>query len=824
MKSRLTFTIIFLLILAQSLQSFGQATISGNVSSIYDDLPVQYVTVKLTGQHTYSAETDSLGNYFLNVEAGNYIVMFCYLGWDTITVDKVIQSPFILDTLITRTPYPVSYITAELLPDGKNCLVDWGQPSGPYELIYDDGTVDYYEIWEQAGGGYAIRVTPEVTPYTILGGRVFVGDGSYPPGGNFIGSQIKVGIIDADGAYGLPGTLIDTATIVVDNFGWVDFYGVFDTYFEDESFYLAIWQLGEQNESAPIGVDLSTNSGGLSYVLSPTSQSWNNFSHNLMIRAYVDGFDPGSYSTHRKTGGFINYVFARVTNFDPCTGPASGTITPLALPAYIPVTINLSGQPPGTIAWAVKVVYDANESDWSYSNMVTHGSSTVEFKISLCNDILHDSAIITMVNHDTCIQAYYNITAAENGYAKQENMVTGYYNLKVWGINQLSFIEDSLYIIGDTVINIDLIPGLNPPKALTGREIWKEGISAVRLTWQAPDNHFSIKEWINWDDGFNHSALAADNGFNVAARWTPDQIKEFVGASLSKVKLFIADDVTQLVLKVWTGENASNLIYSEDVTNEISIGGWSELALSDSVILDVSNELWVGYSVSYSYGKFPAGVDKGPAVEGFGNMLSFDGVTWETTNQYGQNYNWNIQVYLEGTGKTQDNLTNLAGFNIYRKESDSDYTYYDFVEYTEDDSMFVFVDAYPSVALDFGYYYKVTSLWNSNIGQCESTPAKSQQNPDEDYVYVFLNDIVDHSSDNTIKVYPNPAYDLVSVFSSDEITSIRIINLSGKVEKNIWVNNNSSINIPLDDLRAGVYIMDIKTTKATSYEKLLIIR
>jgi len=69
--------------------------------------------------------------------------------------------------------------------------------------------------------------------------------------------------------------------------------------------------------------------------------------------------------------------------------------------------------------------------------------------------------------------------------------------------------------------------------------------------------------------------------------------------------------------------------------------------LSNSIPVDVTVDLWIGMEISGQLpGVNPVGYDAGPAVIGYGDMLSFDGVTWETATTYGLDFNWNLQTYI----------------------------------------------------------------------------------------------------------------------------------------------------------------------------------
>ena len=66
------------------------------------------------------------------------------------------------------------------------------------------------------------------------------------------------------------------------------------------------------------------------------------------------------------------------------------------------------------------------------------------------------------------------------------------------------------------------------------------------------------------------------------------------------------------------------------------------------MLIDNSDELWVGYAIENQLaGDHPAGIDSGPALAGFGDMISLDGITWEPMSiAYGLDYNWCLMAYV----------------------------------------------------------------------------------------------------------------------------------------------------------------------------------
>ena len=57
---------------------------------------------------------------------------------------------------------------------------------------------------------------------------------------------------------------------------------------------------------------------------------------------------------------------------------------------------------------------------------------------------------------------------------------------------------------------------------------------------------------------------------------------------------------------------------------EIPATEFYEVELDESITIDWSQELWIGYNIDTPAG-FPAGCDGGPAVTGYGDLISLGG-------------------------------------------------------------------------------------------------------------------------------------------------------------------------------------------------------
>ena len=198
------------------------------------------------------------------------------------------------------------------------CHVEWSGPPFFQEIWYDDEEADDYFIYSSPGNISANRFTPTGYPVNVYGGRIFVGDGSFP--GPFLGSSFRVLVFDDAGEDGLPGNVLDSMEVTVNNYGWVEFYGLSASITEGD-FYLAMKQTAPSPDAAPLGVDLDNPTyfksychfvGAPGWVVSPLQ--------DFMIRAWTTDID-GSQTD------IDYYQVDRFSNFDPCSDPLLGNTT-----------------------------------------------------------------------------------------------------------------------------------------------------------------------------------------------------------------------------------------------------------------------------------------------------------------------------------------------------------------------------------------------------------------------------------------------------------------------------------------------------------------
>ena len=187
------------------------------------------------------------------------------------------------------------------------------------------------------------------------------------------------------------------------------------------------------------------------------------------------------------------------------------------------------------------------------------------------------------------------------------------------------------------------------------------------LGWRDLPMNKNAPTWIHWDSGVNNDAIGTGGAvnFSVAARFDVNDLTDYSGTVITKIKFVPYVASATYTLKVWQGTNPPTEIYSQ-VVGSVTIEEWNEIDLDEEVPVDISQELWFGYEVNTSIG-YPAGCDAGPQVPGKGNMILWQGVWQELTDlNAGLTYNWNIQAYVEvlaepGSPAAPSNFTAVAG-------------------------------------------------------------------------------------------------------------------------------------------------------------------
>ncbi|WP_294605194.1 hypothetical protein [uncultured Bacteroides sp.] len=188
------------------------------------------------------------------------------------------------------------------------------------------------------------------------------------------------------------------------------------------------------------------------------------------------------------------------------------------------------------------------------------------------------------------------------------------------------------------------------PYALTGTLENKN----LSLTWQSP----SAAMELSWQNK-NSESLAL--GMTASSKlvtcyatilYTADELKDKVGKFITHIKFSLANtDLSSASVLVFYDKN---IAFEQVVPVDKLVKGENIIQLDKPMEIFAGREVMVGYFSKYASGVKPNMVDKGPAVEGKGNLISSSGSSWSTLNEKSKNeldYNWRISAVLQDADK-----------------------------------------------------------------------------------------------------------------------------------------------------------------------------
>jgi hypothetical protein len=170
----------------------------------------------------------------------------------------------------------------------------------------------------------------------------------------------------------------------------------------------------------------------------------------------------------------------------------------------------------------------------------------------------------------------------------------------------------------------------------------------VTVNWASPGT--IPAGWIRWDSGQNSDSIGtgAVADFDIASRWPLENLADFVGQSLYAVEFWPNEVNCSYSVRVWTGGSAAapgTMVVDQAIPN-VTLAAFNTVVLTTPVPIPMGEELWFGIRCNASAG-YPAGVDAGPAHDGLGNMMYFQGA-WSTLLALAPtlNYDWNLAGYV----------------------------------------------------------------------------------------------------------------------------------------------------------------------------------
>lgn len=169
----------------------------------------------------------------------------------------------------------------------------------------------------------------------------------------------------------------------------------------------------------------------------------------------------------------------------------------------------------------------------------------------------------------------------------------------------------------------------------------------ILVKWKEP----IYQQMIYRGNGTAYLSLGFKQPFYFGQRWNKEDLKPLHGHLVESVS-FIPTSGSSYTLNIIQGKRK----YVQKLTN-LPFDKLIEIPLKEPFVIDASQELIIAFHAEAKLSTaYPAVMDEGPAVNGKGNLISFDGETWEYLYEPSENENYDFNFFLAATvsSKTKD--------------------------------------------------------------------------------------------------------------------------------------------------------------------------
>ena len=304
---------------------------------------------------------------------------------------------------------------------------------------------------------------------------------------------------------------------------------------------------------------------------------------------------------------------------------------------------------------------------------------------------------------------------------------------------------------------------------------------------------------IRYDNGVNDDAIGLTSGgtFEVSAYWPAATMGQYAGMDLTSVEIYINDPPTSSVLKIYgqgTATVPGTLLHQQ--TLSVNPVAWNIIQLSTPVSI-TGNDIWIGYEVTHATGIYTPGCDAGPAVAGYGDMISLDGVSFEPMSALGLNYNWNIAATISGEAQVEWlSINPMSGMVTPGNMLPFDVT----------------ADTEPfDGPTDETYHASIWIASNDPATPMLEVPVTLE----------FPVGMRDLYSDAYMMMFPNPANNMVNLSTNYAMSNVKVVNQLGQVVLE-QTPNSKTVIVNTAQLQAGIYFVKVTSEAGQSTHKLVI--
>ncbi len=178
-------------------------------------------------------------------------------------------------------------------------------------------------------------------------------------------------------------------------------------------------------------------------------------------------------------------------------------------------------------------------------------------------------------------------------------------------------------------------------------------------------------QWCGSFDSFNIFGGSAT--YQVAALWNADDLVSYTDWSVDKISFMPIEEECEYTLMAWDGATGQELLSSTLVNNsELYFMEKTTVKLKDPVRLAAGKSYYFGIGIKTSMGKHPLGQDKGPAVQGKGDLFRLTNASGQATGDFfslastypQMDCNWLLVIHLTSETGLSQTLSNKPVVSI----------------------------------------------------------------------------------------------------------------------------------------------------------------
>lgn len=186
------------------------------------------------------------------------------------------------------------------------------------------------------------------------------------------------------------------------------------------------------------------------------------------------------------------------------------------------------------------------------------------------------------------------------------------------------------------------IKGLNPVTPPTNLTVNINDNSQAILNWDTPSvGDYKVLRWHN--GGIEWTIGEADEEFvYVGSKWDAKDLSPYFDYTLTEVEFFPATNIPHTFYVYVDGK-----VVLEQELATVNAGQFNLITLKSPILMEYGKELLVAYKVAGKTEARPIGADKQSINAGKGDLISYDGVTWQSFfTDYKTSATWAISIRL----------------------------------------------------------------------------------------------------------------------------------------------------------------------------------